>query len=73
MRIAPDSARATGIEVLLSRKSAAPWNGWLNYAWSRVDDREDGTDTRRGWDQKHAFGGGLTWASDPWTATFAAT
>jgi outer membrane cobalamin receptor len=72
-RIAPDSARATGLEVLLSRKSAAPWNGWLNYAWSRVEDREDGVETRRGWDQRHAFGGGVSWTSDPWVATLAAS
>ena len=73
VRIAPQSARATGVEVLLSRKSASAWNGWLNYAWSTVEDREGGIDTRRGWDQKHAFGGGLSWTSDPWIATLAAT
>jgi outer membrane receptor protein involved in Fe transport len=73
VRIAPESARATGVEVLLSRKSASHWNGWLNYAWSSVEDREAGVDTRRGWDQKHAFGGGLSWTSDPWIATLAAT
>jgi outer membrane receptor protein involved in Fe transport len=73
VRIAPDSARAHGLEVLLSRKSDSHWNGWLNYAWSKVEDREDGVDTRRGWDQRHAFGGGLSWTSDPWVATLAAT
>ena len=73
VRIAPQSARARGVEVLLSRKSASAWNGWLNYAWSTVEDREAGVDTRRGWDQKHAFGGGLSWTSDPWIATLAAT
>jgi outer membrane cobalamin receptor len=73
VQIAPDSALATGVEVLLSRKSASAWNGWLNYAWSRVVDREDGVDTRRGWDQRNAFGGGLSWTSDPWVATLAAT
>ena len=73
VRIAPQSARARGVEVLLSRKSASAWNGWLNYAWSTVEDREGGVDTRRGWDQKHAFGGGLSWTSDPWIATLAAT
>ena len=42
VQIDPDSARAAGVEVLLSRKSGAHWNGWFNYAWSRVQDREDG-------------------------------
>ena len=73
VRIAPDSARAIGVEVLLSRKSSGPWSGWLNYAWSSVEDREDGVDTRRAWDQEHAFGGGVTWTRDPWTATLAMT
>ena len=73
VQIAPQSARARGVEVLLSRKSASAWNGWLNYAWSTVEDREGGVDTRRSWDQKHAFGGGLSWTSDPWIATLAAT
>jgi outer membrane receptor protein involved in Fe transport len=73
VRIAPDSARAMGVEVLLSRKTTGPWNGWLNYAWSTVEDREAGVDTRRGWDQKHAFGGGVSWTDDPWIATLAAT
>ena len=73
VRIDPDSARANGIEFLLARKSASPWNGWVNYAWSRVEDREDGVNTRRGWDQRHAFGGGLTWSGEPWVATLAAT
>ena len=73
VRIAPESAHAMGAEVLLTRKSASRWNGWLNYAWSSVEDREAGSDTRRGWDQKHAFGGGLSWTSGPWIATLAAT
>ncbi len=72
VRIAPDSARVRGVEVLLSRRSASAWNGWLNYAWSRAEDSEAGVDTRRGWDQRHAFGGGISWTSDPWVATLAA-
>jgi hypothetical protein len=71
VRIAPDSARAEGVEWLLTRSSPDPWNGWLSYAWSRVLDREDDVETRRSWDQTHTVGGGLTWASGPWQATFA--
>jgi hypothetical protein len=72
VRIAPDSARAEGVELLLTRRSPAPWNGWFSYAWSRALDREDGSDTRRSWDQAHSAGGGVTWSSGPWQATFAA-
>jgi len=71
VRIAPDSARAEGVEALLTRRSSDPWNGWLSYAWSRVTDREGGVATRRSWDQTHSVGAGLAWTSGPWTATLA--
>ena len=73
VRIAPDSARAEGVEALLTRRSTDPWNGWLSYTWSRVTDREDGAETRRSWDQTHSVGAGLTWNSGPWNATLAAS
>lgn len=73
VRIAPDSARADGLEMLLTRRSAAAWNGWLSYTWSRVTDNEDGVETRRSWDQAHSLGAGLTWDSGPWNATLAAS
>jgi len=72
VRIAPDSARAEGVEALLTRRSGDPWNGWLSYTWSRVTDDENGVETRRSWDQTHSVGAGLTWASGPWIATLAA-
>lgn len=72
VRIAPDSARAEGVETLLTRRSSDPWNGWLSYTWSRVTDDEDGVETRRSWDQTHSVGAGLTWTSGPWIATLAA-
>lgn len=73
IEIAPGSARAEGIELLLTRRSASPWNGWFNYTWSRVTDREDGTDTRRSWDQASNVGGGVTWARGGWQATLTGT
>ena len=73
VRIAPESARAEGVELLLSRRSASPWNGWASYTWSRVRDRIDGVDTPRSWDQTHAVSAGLTWTASPWSATLAAT
>jgi hypothetical protein len=73
IEIAPHSARAEGAEFLLTRKSSSPWNGWLNYTWSKVYDRENGTDTPRSWDQRNNIGGGLTWTDGPWQATLAGT
>ncbi len=71
VRIEPDSSLAEGLELLLTRRSANPWNGWFNYSWSRVRDRIDGTETPRSWDQTHSVGGGLTWTDGGWQATLA--
>jgi hypothetical protein len=71
--IRPGSSRSTGVELLLTRKSDSPWNGWFNYAWSRVYDRRDGKDTLRSWDQTTNLGGGITWSDGGWQATLAAT
>jgi hypothetical protein len=69
----PNSARAEGFELLLTRKSDSPWNGWFNYSWSRVYDRSDGTDTLRSWDQTNNAGVGITWTQGNWQATLAGT
>ena len=73
VRIAPESASADGAEVLLARRSPDPWNGWLSYTWSRVEDRIDGRDVPRSWDQTHAVSTGITWAKAPWDASVALT
>lgn len=69
----PASSRSKGVEVLLTRKSDSPWNGWINYAWSRVYDRRNGKDTLRSWDQTNNLGAGITWSENGWQATLAAT
>jgi len=71
IRIEPDSATADGVELLLARRTAEPWNGWLGYTWSRVEDRIDGEDVPRSWDQTHAVTAGLTWTRGPWDASLA--
>lgn len=71
VRIAPESSLAEGLELLLTRRSSNPWNGWFNYSWSRVRDRIDGRDVPRSWDQTHSVGGGLTWTDGGWQATLA--
>ena len=71
--IAPDSAVARGFELLLTRSSVEPWNGWLSYTYSRVEDREAGVDTLRSWDQRNSVSGGITWAQRGWKATLAGT
>jgi outer membrane receptor protein involved in Fe transport len=69
--ISPSSAIAEGIELLLTRKPVDAWSGWFSYAWARVDDRVDGSEVRRSWDQTHTANLGVLWSSGPWQATLA--
>jgi hypothetical protein len=55
VRIAPDSSRAEGIEVVL-RGAAGPRNGWwINYALASAEDRIQADEVRRPTDQTHTL------------------
>jgi outer membrane receptor protein involved in Fe transport len=72
VRIAPSSARADGVELLLTARPQSAWSGWFGYTWSRVEDRlaDAGVrDVPRSWDQTHAFNVGIAWTRGPWVAT----
>ena len=74
--IDPDSARAEGIEVLLNWhpqtiRAQSEFSGWFSYTWSRAQDRIDGRNVDRSWDQRHAVSLGLAWTRGPWAATLA--
>lgn len=69
--IDPSSARAYGIETMFRVPQHGSWSGWLSYTWSQVDDRIDGRDVPRSWDQRHAITLGVVWSNGPWTATLA--
>ena len=71
VRIAPDSARATGLEMMLRLRPHGSWSGWLSYSWSRAEDRIDGADVPRSWDQRHAVNLGIVWSKGPWNATLS--
>lgn len=73
VRVAPQSARAVGVETLLRVRPHGPWSGWLGYTWARVEDRIDGRDVPRSWDQRHAVTAGLVWAKGPWNVTVASS
>ena len=72
VRIDPDSAQSSGIEISLDRTSE-DWNWWASYSLSKVTDRIDGRDVPRSWDQRHAFQGGLSWSNQIWSAAIAAS
>lgn len=74
--IDPDSARADGVEVLFNWHpqtvfAQTGFSGWLSYTWSRTQDRIDGVDVYRSWDQRHAVSLGVAWTHGPWAATLA--
>jgi TonB dependent receptor/TonB-dependent Receptor Plug Domain len=55
IRVAPERARARGIEVLLRHETDAPVNGWIHWTRATVNDVIDGRDVPRAWDQRNAF------------------
>jgi outer membrane receptor protein involved in Fe transport len=65
--IAPTSARAEGVEMLITSRHQGAWNGWFGYTWSRVTDRVDGKDVPRSWDQTHALNAGIIWTRGAWS------
>jgi outer membrane receptor protein involved in Fe transport len=73
VRVAPQGARAEGIEVLLTRRSHGPWSWWLNYVWSRVEDDIDGVNFPRNWDQRRAAKLGATRSGEKWDLSIAGT
>jgi hypothetical protein len=54
VRIAPQSGRARGAEMLLRSDPAQPLSGWISYTFARVNDTIDGREVPRDWDQQHA-------------------
>jgi outer membrane receptor protein involved in Fe transport len=54
IRIAPDTARSRGAEILLRAPPGRRLNWWASYAWSKVEDVTAGVSTERSWDQTHA-------------------
>ena len=72
IRLEPTRGRARGVELSADRTSG-PWNWWGSYTWSTVDDRIDGRDVPRSWDQRHAVQGGFGWHNEKWNFSAAAS
>ena len=73
IEIDPESARARGVEVLLTKRDDGPIGWWFGYTWSSVEDRINGMEIRRSWDQKNDISAGVTWDTEKWTMSLAAT
>jgi outer membrane receptor protein involved in Fe transport len=72
VRIAPDEARAEGLELLFSSPEGGKLSWWGGYTLASVEDHVDGTWVPRSWDQRHTLNLGLSlrpWAG--WEFTVA--
>lgn len=54
IRVAPESGRARGAELLVRSDGAQPLSAWISYTLARVTDSIAGRDVPRDWDQRHA-------------------
>jgi len=70
--IAPESARARGIELTLENRDSDEVDWWASYTLSRVTDSINGGDEKRNWDQQHALQAGIAWHKGPWEIGLAA-
>lgn len=69
--LAPDSARTFGIETTFEYRGGEELDWWASYTWSKAEDRIDGSDQQRSWDQRHALQAGLAWERGPWEVGLA--
>lgn len=72
VRLEPSSAEARGVELSADGTKDA-WSWWATYTWSEVNDRIDGSDVPRSWDQRHAAQGGFGWTNEVWNFSAAAS
>jgi len=55
VRIDPDHSQAEGVEFFLRGRASKRVSWFVNYAWAKTEDRIDGVDIPRQFDQRHAF------------------
>jgi hypothetical protein len=71
VRIDPSTARARGIEVMLSQQLTPPLTWWFGYSNAWVEDEIEGVDVLRSWDQTHAVSTGMIWDTPKWNLSLA--
>jgi outer membrane receptor protein involved in Fe transport len=66
--LAPEEARASGVEVSLAGRLSGPLGWRLGYVYADVSERLDGHWRPRPWDQHHALRAQLDWEGQRWQA-----
>lgn len=69
VEVAPEKARARGIEATLRYNPGDELNLWLSYTRASADDRIDGDWRPRSWDQQHSISSGVIWHRGPWSVS----
>jgi outer membrane receptor protein involved in Fe transport len=69
VRIAPDAAEASGLELYVTGRHPLEW--FAGYSYSHADDLIAGERIPRAWDQRHAAGAGVTATLGPWSLSGA--
>lgn len=72
IRIDPESGHARGIEITFARRPSNDFNWWASYVYSRIEDRIDGQDIVRSWDQTHALTASANWQPGKWNLNLSA-
>jgi outer membrane receptor protein involved in Fe transport len=67
----PDSGRARGVEISVSRHGEGGFDWWAAVSYASVTDRVAGVDVARSWDQRHAVAGGFNRQMGPWNVSLA--
>jgi len=66
MKIAPESAKAEGIELGITYDNQKHFSSWANYTYSNVNDYLNGKESPRSWDQQNVFNFGFEWKYTEW-------
>lgn len=70
--IAPETARAEGLELSLRSPATGRTGWWAGYGLARAEDEVDGRWVPRSWDHRHALDVGFRWKpGDRWDLTLA--
>jgi outer membrane receptor protein involved in Fe transport len=69
--IAPEAARARGIEVSAEQRLANGWSWWASLTHSTARDVIAGREIARSWDQPNVLRAGFVWDSTKWNVAAA--
>lgn len=66
IRIAPEQAKAEGVELGITYNSQKHFSSWANYTYSKVNDSINEKEIARSWDQRNVFNFGFEWQYTEW-------